>query len=276
MTTRTENGFSKLQIDKTTTRIMNTTTTPTNTTITSHHPLLILRCCCTLLSLLSSPPPCSSPSPTTTSAATTYSLHCLPSPDTKKPLSDPPSSLPLLLLLSLPMDPSTPQTPLFWPQASQFYCWYHQSPPQSTLSLLLLPSSPQHLHPPLLPPTLLLLLLELLLLYIADPRLIPRNHHLHFLFFFHLLLLLKIQIIFGRYSLATFVSQITTVWVFNHQIMSDVFQLTVKLFIILNKQTVKCPSISHYNLQLSLSHCTHSEPCTSQKYGPTNGRGSKL
>ena len=33
MTTRTENGFSKLQIDKTTTRIMNTTTTPTNTTI---------------------------------------------------------------------------------------------------------------------------------------------------------------------------------------------------------------------------------------------------
>lgn len=33
MTTRTENGFSKLQIDKTTTRITNTTTTPTNTTI---------------------------------------------------------------------------------------------------------------------------------------------------------------------------------------------------------------------------------------------------
>ena len=33
MTTRTENGFSKLQIDKTTTRIANTTTTPTNTTI---------------------------------------------------------------------------------------------------------------------------------------------------------------------------------------------------------------------------------------------------
>ena len=29
MTTRTENGFSKLQIDKTTTRITNTTTTPT-------------------------------------------------------------------------------------------------------------------------------------------------------------------------------------------------------------------------------------------------------
>ena len=188
MTTRTENGFSKLQIDKTTTRITNTTTTPTNTTI----PVT------TLFSFFAAAALCYRSSPH-------LLQHALP------PLL--PRHRLRLLILYIVCHRLIPRNHLQTPQFPSLCCYCspspwihlllkllssghkrpssiaglptnttnHQSPPSSTLLLLLLPSFPHHLHPPLLPPTLLLLLLELLLLYIADPRLI-----------FHLLLLLKI------------------------------------------------------------------------------------
>jgi len=184
MTTRTENGFSKLQIDKTTTRIMTTTTIPT--TITCHR---------TLLSFFAAAAPSYPSSP--------HLLHhALP------PLL--PRHLLRLLILYIVCHRLIPRNHLQTPPVPSLCCYCspspwihlllkllsfghkrpssiaglptnttnHQSPPSSTLSLLLLPSSPHHLHPPLL--TLLLLSLQLLLLYIVDPRLIPRKHHLHF------------------------------------------------------------------------------------------------